>query len=174
MLGNWRVLANVCPTFVQRLHIFKAFLRIVAIQVRPIHLSAQLVALLIISLNWQLYKQALMAKSPKSWSQMVDSDTVLATEVPIADLQFDSPPMALLEPSFADIMSEQLALDMTFKHVLQHPEETQLEPSTTNLSEFLKEAGISEDNLKDMDQSKFVLQFHAAFTHLMLFSLNFI
>lgn len=89
---------------------------------------------------------------------MVDRDTVLATEVPMAALQFDSQPMALREPSFADIMSEQLALDMTFKNVLQHPQETQLEPSTTNLSEFLKEAGISEEDLKDTDQSKFVLQ----------------
>src|SRR5699024_8215857 len=58
--------------------------------------------------------------------------------------------------SLDDIMSEELAQEMTFNNLLQRPETSEHDSSSTNMSEFLKEAGITELDLKDFEQSKFV------------------
>ena len=69
-------------------------------------------------------------------------------------------------------MSEELALEMTFNNALQRTETHESDSiSANNMSEFLKEAGISEADLKDLDQTKFVF-FSYMFKSIFIFHLE--
>lgn len=91
---------------------------------------------------------AMSQQTNKSWSQLVSSDPILGHE-PLTD-HVDSPP-TVDQVSLDDIMSEQLALEMTFNNVLQRSETSEAQP-LSNMSDFLKEAGITESDLKELDQ----------------------
>ena len=58
--------------------------------------------------------------------------------------------------SLNDIMSEQLALEMTFNNVLERPE-SKICSLQSDMSEFIQKAGISESDFMDLHQLQYVL-----------------
>lgn len=85
-----------------------------------------------------------MAGQAKTWSHLAKAKDPVEVQQPVQFVPFN------------EIMSEQLALEMNYG--IQVPSEPKAEqPTREELANFLKEAGLTEESLGELDQSaKFV------------------